>query len=51
MLRRNRSDDSYDDISAEAAMSTTATNQNTGGSASHNNMPPYLVVFMWKRTA
>ena len=25
--------------------------ENTGGSAPHNNMPPYLGVYMWKRTA
>ena len=24
---------------------------NTGGGKPHNNMPPYLAVFMWKRTA
>ena len=30
---------------------TVATNYATGGSRPHNNMPPYLVVNMWKRTS
>lgn len=29
----------------------TATNQNTGGGAAANIMNPYIVVYMWKRTA
>lgn len=29
---------------------TTAVNQNTGGNGAHNNMPPYLPIYVWKRT-
>ena len=29
---------------------TTATNQNTGGGGAHNNIQPYITVYMWRRT-
>ena len=33
-----------------AIQGTTATNQYTGGDGAHNNMPPYVTCYMWKRT-
>jgi len=32
-------------------LTAKGTNSSTGGGGSHTNMPPYLVVYMWKRTA
>lgn len=31
--------------------STTATNNSTGGGQAHPNMPPFIVVHIWRRTA
>lgn len=29
----------------------SGTNSNTGGGGTHNNLQPYITVFMWKRIA
>lgn len=36
---------------SEGAHTHSGTTDGTGGTQPHNNMPPYLTVYMWKRTA
>ena len=38
-------------VTFTAANTWTGSTSSVGGNASHNNMPPYLAVYVWKRTA
>ena len=45
------SDCKFDKVNFKASRSWTGETSSSGSNAAHNNMPPYLAVYVWKRTA
>lgn len=41
----------YGSFASAGDHSHTVTVENAGGSNAHNNMPPYLAIYMWKRVS
>ena len=41
----------YNQLNFKASRNWTGATSSVGGNAAHNNMPPYLAVYVWKRTA